>query len=56
VIVLHTSDESPEPHQHQINLLSNSEWIEIITTAGFVLGYINAPEESTAPFWFRKVG
>lgn len=56
VIVLHTVEEDATPHQHQINHLHNQEWVDIITGAGFVLGYINAPEEATAPFWFRKVG
>lgn len=56
VIVLHTIEEDPKPHRFQVNLFSNAEWIERITDAGFVLGYINHPTETTAPFWFRKVG
>lgn len=56
VIVLHTVDEDPEPHEGQVNHLTNDDWINLICDAGFVLGYINNPEETTAPFWFRKIG
>ena len=56
VIVLHTLEEDPESHEGQVNHLSNDDWINLICDAGFVLGYINNPEETTAPFWFRKIG
>ena len=55
VIVLHTVEEDPKPHRFQVNHLPNQEWIDLITETGFVLGYINHPEENHAPFWFRKI-
>jgi SAM-dependent methyltransferase len=50
VIVLHTRDYDPTPHDNQVNFLSNAAWRTLLTEAGFVeRGNIEDP-----PYWFCK--
>lgn len=50
VIVLHTREHDPEPHDGQVNFLTNSAWRSLLTEAGFVEA--GSPEDP--PYWFTK--
>jgi SAM-dependent methyltransferase len=58
VIILHTIEEDPEPHDHQVNHWSNKHWRELLESCGFTLSY-KPPKTSEdrnagryAPFYF----
>lgn len=49
VVVLHTIDEDPKPHKHQVNHKSAKFWFDLIEECGFTRG-----NDANIPFWFTK--
>lgn len=52
VIVLHTVDFDPKPHQNQVNHLSNESWRSLLSEAGFE----ECGDLEESPYWFKKPG
>jgi hypothetical protein len=50
IIVLHTREHDPEPHDGQVNFLTNAAWRSLLTEAGF----IEAGSADDPPYWFTK--